>query len=414
MGDQYRPSWLSLRSEPVSRVKPIAIGKATLKKILVVTGNRSDYGLLRWVMREIDGSKVLALQLAVTGAHLSRAFGSTIDEILADGFKVDRRVEMQMDSDSSVGTAKSLGLGVIGFSEALEELKPDLVLLLGDRYEVFAAAVAAMVSRIPIAHIHGGEQTNGLFDDAIRHSITKMSHLHFVAAEVYRARLMRMGESADLVHNVGGLGVESVRRVELLSRAELENTLGVSIRRPSLLVTYHPLTLDPEASRRELQELLFAFDEVGGLQLFFTMPNSDPDNRIITEAIRSFCLIHTDAHLFSSLGQTQYLSLMAQVDGVVGNSSSGLLEAPALNTRSLNVGSRQAGRLRASTVIDSNGDRVSLVTGLKKLLSDDQTGFSAAENPYGLGFASEKIVSILESQDFSKLLIKGFNDKADS
>jgi GDP/UDP-N,N'-diacetylbacillosamine 2-epimerase (hydrolysing) len=365
-------------------------------------------------MREIDASKALELQLAVTGAHLSRAFGSTINEIVEDGFKVHRKIEMQMDSDSSVGVAKSLGLGVIGFSEALEELKPDLVLLLGDRYEVFSAAAAAMVSRIPIAHIHGGEQTNGLIDDAIRHSITKMSHVHFVAAESYRKRLLRMGESADRVHNVGGLGVESVRRVERLSRAGLESSLGISIRRPSLLVTYHPLTLDPEASMRELRELLFALDKVGGLQLFFTMPNSDPDNRMISETIKSFCLSHTDAHLFSSLGQTRYLSLMAQVDGVVGNSSSGLLEAPALNTRSLNVGSRQAGRLRASTVIDSKGDRDSLIAGLKKLLSVDQIEVSVADNPYGLGFASEKIVSILESQDFSKLLIKGFNDKADS
>lgn len=382
-----------------------------VRRISVVTGSRAEYGLLRWVIEGIRDSANLELQLIVTGTHLSHEFGFTVQEIEQDGFVIDYRVEMLLSSDTSVGVSKSLGLGVIGFADALEILKPDMLLLLGDRYEIFAAATAAMIARIPIAHIHGGELTEGLVDDAIRHGITKMSHVHFVAAKEYRDRVIRMGEQPERVFNVGGLGVESVKRTQLMSRERVEEALGFKLLEPALLVTFHPVTLDPEKSVAEFSEMLEAFKLVPGIQVIFTMPNSDTEGRLIAEMIESFCNLHANAHSFKSFGQLFFLSLMAQVHAVVGNSSSGLLEAPAVGVGSINIGGRQRGRIEVPSVISVEGNRESIHSALKTLVFHDfVSDLGPFENPYGVGQASKKIIKILEQIDPSQLLHKFFWD----
>ena len=382
-----------------------------VRKVCVVTGSRAEYGLLRWVIRGIRDSGALELQLVVTGTHLSHEFGFTVQEIEQDGFAIDYRVEMLLSSDTSVGVSKSLGLGVIGFADALEVLKPDVLLVLGDRYEILAATTAAMIARIPIAHVHGGEITEGSVDDAIRHAITKMSHVHFVAAEEYRSRVIQMGEHPKHVFNVGGLGVESVRRSKLMSRKEVEAVLGIELARPSFLVTFHPVTLDPESSVVELSEMLEAFKLLHGAQFIFTMPNSDTEGRLVAKMIESFCGSHPNAHSFQSLGSSLYFSLMAQVRAVVGNSSSGLAEAPAAGVASLNIGVRQRGRIQAPSVVSVEGSRESIHAALESLVSrNDAPGVGRAENPYGLGHASASILGVLEEIELLQLLRKTFFD----
>lgn len=383
-----------------------------VKKVCVVTGSRAEFGLLRWVLEGIQDSKALALQLVVTGAHLSPEFGSTSREIDQQGFSIDHEIEMLLSSDTSVGVSKSLGLGVIGFADALHLLSPDLLLVLGDRYEIFAAVTAAMMARIPIAHIHGGELTEGATDDAIRHAITKMSHLHFVAAEDYRARVIQLGEQPERVFNVGGLGVESVKRTSLMGREQVEDALDCKLMKPCFLVTYHPATLDPVKSFAEFLEMLEAFKLLPESQFIFTMPNSDTEGRRIVAMIRQFCDFHPNAKPFDSLGQRLYLSLMAQVDGVVGNSSSGLIEAPAVGVGSLDIGDRQKGRISAPSVLHVEGSREPILSALNSLvLGNNQSGQGQFENPYGDGQTSEKIIEILAGVDLSALLTKVFRDE---
>lgn len=382
-----------------------------VKKVCVVTGSRAEYGLLRWVIEGIRDSESLELQLVVTGTHLSHEFGFTVQEIERDGFAIDYRVEMLLSSDTSVGVSKSLGLGVIGFADALETLKPDVVLVLGDRYEIFAAATAAMIARIPIAHIHGGELTEGLVDDAIRHGITKMSHVHFVAAKEYRDRVILMGEQPERVFNVGGLGVESVKRTQLMSRERVEEALGFELLEPAFLVTFHPVTLHPEKSVAEFSAMLDAFKLVPETQVIFTMPNSDTEGRLIAEMVESFCNLNPNAHCFQSLGQLLFLSLMAQVNAVVGNSSSGLLEAPAVGVGSINIGERQRGRIEAPSVISVDGNRDSIHFALKTFLSKDFVSkLGSFDNPYGVGQTSKQIIKTLEEIDLPELLHKVFWD----
>ena len=382
-----------------------------VKKVCVVTGSRAEYGLLRWVIEGIRDSASLELQLVVTGTHLSHEFGFTVQEIERDGFAIDYRVEMLLSSDTSVGVSKSLGLGVIGFADALETLKPDVVLVLGDRYEIFAAATAAMIARIPIAHIHGGELTEGAVDDAIRHAITKMSHLHFVAAEDYRDRVIQMGEQPDRVFNVGGLGVEAVKRTKLMSRSEVEDSLGVKFISPSFLITFHPVTLEPNTSATHFEDVLEDLRDLNDAQFLFTMPNADTEGRRIRSLIESFCADVANAHYFESLGQRLYLSTMAQVSGVVGNSSSGLLEAPAVGVGTVNIGTRQDRRIKASSVVDCGTQREDVVKALRRLTSESfRKGLVDLINPYGRGDASTKIISVLEEQTASVLLRKVFGD----
>ena len=381
------------------------------RKICVVTGSRAEYGLLRWVMEEIRNTSDLQLQLIVTGMHLSPEFGLTYREIEQDGFSIDYKVEMLLSSDTTTSVTKSMGLGLIGFAEALNYLKPDLILVLGDRFEIFSAATAAMVARIPIAHLHGGESTEGAFDEAIRHSITKMSHLHFVAAEEYRQRVIQLGEHPDRVFLVGGLGIDSMYRLSLLDRDALEASLDFKFGPKNLLVTFHPTTLENTTSQQKMEELLAALDLLEDTNLIFTMPNADTDSRVIMELIESFVVKHSNAHAYTSLGQLRYFSCLQFVDGVIGNSSSGLLEAPSFGIGTINIGERQRGRLKASSVIDCVSEKTAISDAIAKLYSNDfQIGLKKVINPYGKAGASEKIVRILQNYSLESILRKSFYD----
>lgn len=379
------------------------------RKICVVTGTRAEYGLLRWVMQGIQDDPGLTLQIIVTGMHLSPEFGLTYRVIEKDGFRIDHKVEMLTSSDTPVGIAKSMGLGLIGFADALNDLSPDLMVVLGDRFEIFSAVAAALVARIPVAHVHGGEATEGAFDESIRHSITKMSHLHFVAAEEYRRRVIQLGESPERVFLVGGLGVDGIKRLKLLDRAELESSLGFRLGRRNLLITYHPVTLESGTAADQMRELLAALAELQDTELIFTLPNADTDGRALIHLLEQFAARHANAHVFASLGQLRYLSCLAHVDGVVGNSSSGLIEAPSLKKGTVNIGDRQRGRLQAGSVINSLPDRQSISTALTQLYRDDfRVKLSHARNPYGDGGASERILQTFKTIALNDLLKKRF------
>lgn len=318
------------------------------RKICVVTGTRAEYGQLRRLLSLIQSDKDCVLQLVVTGMHLSPEFGLTYRQIESDGFEIDRKVVMLMSSDSPTGIAKSMGIGILGFADAFEELKPDLIVLLGDRFEILAAASAALIARIPVAHIHGGESTEGLIDEAIRHSVTKMSHLHFVATEEYRRRVTQLGEQPDRVFLVGGLGVDCLKDMELLDLSELEESLGFRLKRRNFLITFHPVTLDSASVGLQMQELLNALSEQQETGLIFTMPNADTEGRVLIDMIKGFVSQNPEfAIAHTSLGQHRYYSCMAHVDAVIGNSSSGLAEAPSFKTATINIGDRQRGRLQA-------------------------------------------------------------------
>jgi len=364
-------------------------------------------------MDGIRRSSRLELQLVATGMHLSPEFGLTYRQIEADGFTIDRKVEMLLSSDTPVGVAKAVGLGVIGFADVLDDLRPDLLLLLGDRFELLAAATAALVARIPIGHLHGGEVTEGAFDEAIRHSITKMAHLHFVAAEPYRRRVIQLGEQPASVFTVGGLGIDNVLKLDLLSREELEDALEFTFGSRNLLVTFHPVTLEKDASAAQMSELLAALHALEGTQLVITLPNADTEGRALIRLIEEFVKTHPNAKAFTSLGQLRYLSCIRHVDGVVGNSSSGLIEVPAFRKGTINIGDRQKGRLRASSVIDCEPTAASITAAIQRLYSAEfQQRLSHVVNPYGEGHASEATVAVLESYDFTNVLKKRFHDIA--
>lgn len=381
------------------------------RKICVVTGTRAEYGLLRWVMQGIKDEPALTLQVIATGMHLSPEFGLTYHDIEQDGFQIDRKVEMLLSSDTSVGIAKSMGLGLIGFADALDELRPDMVVVLGDRFEILSAVSAALVARIPVAHLHGGETTEGAFDEAIRHSITKMSHLHFVAAEEYRQRVIQLGEQPERVFLVGGLGIDNIRRLKLLSRIELETLLGFKFSQKNLLITFHPVTLEQSTAEDQMAELLAALDKLDSTQLIFTMPNADNGGRRLIKMVESFVEKRPNAHAFTSLGQLRYLSCIAQVDAVVGNSSSGLLEAPSFKKGTINIGDRQRGRLQAPSVINCDPTHYSIACALEKLYGAGfQESLSSVINPYGEGHASEKVVDMIASCELHGIAKKTFYD----
>lgn len=383
------------------------------RKVCVVTGTRAEYGQLRWVMEGIRQAEELELQVIAAGMHLSPEFGLSYREIEKDGFAIDRKVEMLLSSDTTTALAKSMGLGIIGFSDALEQLKPDLLLVLGDRFEIFSAVAAAMAARIPVAHLHGGESTEGVIDEAIRHSITKMSHLHFVAAEEYRNRVIQLGEQPEKVFLVGGLGIDNIKKLTLLDRAALEESLGFNLGRKNLLVTFHPATLETATSAKQMEELLAALELLDETRIIFTMPNADTDSRVLIDMVRQYVADHSNACAFTSLGQLRYLSCIQYVDGVVGNSSSGLTEVPSFRKGTINIGDRQRGRLKASSVIDCDSDRRSISNALQELYSPAfQSSLKSIRNPYGEGGASDKIVQILRNHSFDSLLKKTFHDLA--
>ena len=381
------------------------------RKICIITGTRAEYGLLRWIMQGIKDDAELRLQIIATGMHLSPEFGLTFQTIEQDGFQIDRKVEMLTSSDSPVGIAKSMGLGLIGLADALNELRPDLVVLLGDRFEIFAAVSAALVARIPVAHLHGGETTEGAFDEALRHSITKMSHLHFVAAEAYRRRVIQLGEQPDRVFLVGGLGVDNIKRLKLLSREALEASLGFKLGHKNLLVTFHPVTLETATAENQMGALLDALAALHGTTLVFTLPNADTDGRALIKMVEKFVAEHPNARAYASLGQLRYLSCIALADGVVGNSSSGLTEVPSFKKGTINVGDRQRGRLQAASVINCDPTQKSIAKALDQLYSKEfKESLCHVVSPYGEGGASAKVVNILKNISVAGVVKKKFYD----
>lgn len=374
------------------------------RKICVVTGTRAEYGLLYWLMKEIQGDPDLELQLVVTGMHLSPEFGLTYRKIEEDGFQINEKVEMLLSSDTPVGVVKSIGLGIIGFADALDRLRPDLLILLGDRYEILAAAEAALIERIPIAHIGGGDTTEGAFDESIRHSITKMSHLHFVTNDVAARRVRQLGENPAHIYNVGSPGIDQIKRLKLLDREELETVLGFKFKEKSLLITFHPVTLDLETTAEQFQQLLDALSQHGTeVGLIFTKPNADPEGRVIVRMIDAFVARYSNASSHVSMGQLIYLSTIAQVDAVVGNSSSGLYEVPSFKKPTVNIGDRQKGRIQATSVINCKPQCKDI---LRAILTALETDCSGTVNPYGDGNSSAKIIKKIKQISDPRALIK--------
>jgi GDP/UDP-N,N'-diacetylbacillosamine 2-epimerase (hydrolysing) len=379
------------------------------RKICVVTGSRADYGLLRWLMLEIKEDPDLELQILATGMHLSETFGFTYKEIESDGFDINEKVVMLDDKDTGLSIAKSIGSGITGCALALERINPDLIVLLGDRFEIFAAATAALVLTIPVAHLHGGEVTVGAFDESFRHAITKMSHLHFVAAEEYRNRVIQLGENPDLVFNVGGLGVDAISKVKLLTKDEFERKRGVSFSKKNLLITFHPVTLEPGSAEKQMDELLSALENLSETTLIFTLPNADTGAKSIMSKVEKFVENHANGYFFTTLGQIDYLSCVNIVDGVIGNSSSGLTEVPTLRKGTINIGDRQKGRLLASSVICVEPLEEEIKMGLSKLYSDTfKASLVNSENPNGDVGAANKIHRIIKDIEIEGLLKKTF------
>ena len=381
------------------------------RKICVVTGTRAEYGLLRGVIDGIDKSKELELILIVTGMHLSSEFGLTIEDIKKDGYKITDKVEMLLSADSSSAISKSIGLGLIGFSDKFDLYKPDLLILLGDRFEILAASISALIACIPISHIHGGESTEGLIDESIRHSITKMSNLHFVAATPYKKRVIQLGESPENVFNVGGLGIDNINKLKLLDKNNLQESLNFRFGFKNLIITFHPVTLEKNSSENHMKELLKALNSFEDINFIFTMPNSDTDGRVIMKMIEDFCIKRNNSKCFKSLGQLNYLSCLKYVDGVVGNSSSGLIEAPSFKKGTINIGDRQRGRLKAASIIDCVPEKLEIISAIKKLYSDDfQIRLKKTINPYGNGGASKKIIKIITEVNLDNIIKKRFHD----
>jgi len=381
------------------------------RKLCILTGTRAEYGLLRWLMKEIADDPSLQLQIIATGMHMSPEFGLTYREIEKDGFEIDEKIEILTSSDTPTGVAKSMGLGLICLAEAIQRLRPDFMVVLGDRFEILAAAAAATVTRIPLAHLHGGERTEGAIDEAFRHSITKMAHLHFVATEEYRRRVIQLGEDPRRVFRVGGLGVDGIQRTPLLSRRKLEAEIEFKFGRRNLLVTYHPVTLEPQSSAEQLRQLLSALDAFPDVHIIFTMPNADAEGRVVVDMIRRFVDGRPNARAYMSLGQLLYLSCLRQVDGVIGNSSSGLTEMPTFRNGTINIGDRQRGRLRAASVIDCEPSQQAIQASLHELWSGRfQASLKRTRNPYGDGGASRRVVKVLRSYPLDSILKKFFYD----
>lgn len=380
------------------------------RRIAIVTGSRADYGLLHPLMDALRDAHDFELHVIATGMHLAPEFGLTYQTIEQDGFNIDARVEMLLSSDTPRGVAKSVGLGVIGFADALATLQPDLLIVLGDRFEILAAVQAALFARIPVAHIAGGDITEGAVDDAIRHSISKMSHLHFVTNGDAARRVRQLGEDPRHIHTVGSPGIDNLKRTPLLTRAQLEAALGLRFGTRNLLVTFHPSTLEATPADAQLRELFAALDGFGAeTGLIFTKPNADMGGRALARLIDEYVASREHAAAFTSLGSQRYYSVIAQVDAVVGNSSSGLYEVPSFDTPTVNIGDRQKGRLRAASVIDCAPDRAAIRAAIDRALTLDCTG---VVNPYGDGQTVERILAVLRQPlDTAALVQKRFFDQ---
>ena len=383
------------------------------RSIAIVTGSRAEYGLLKRLISLVHADSETHLQLITAAAHLSPEFGMTVREIEADGFPIAERVELLLSSDSAVGVAKSVGLGLIGFADSFARLRPDIVVVLGDRFEILAAAAAALFAGIPIAHLHGGEVTEGAFDEAVRHAVTKMAQLHFTAAEPYRQRVIQLGEDPARVFNVGGLGLDAIAELDPVPRGELEAFIGLPFGAETLLVTFHPETAGGQDPAAQLAELLAALDTRPDAHIIFTLANADTGGRQLSAMVRDYVAGRANAVAHASLGQHRYLSVLRHVDGVVGNSSSAIIEAPAFGIGTLDIGARQAGRLRAQSVLKCDARREAIAEGLAMILHPEfRSKARAAINPYGTGGASAAVFEVLRRQPLEGLARKAFHDIA--
>lgn len=384
-----------------------------MRKICFITGTRAEYGLLSRLMKMVQDDNSTQLQIIATNMHLSPKFGNTYQEIEKDGFAIDKKIPILEDGkDDANATLKSMAKALAGFADAYDELNPDMVVVLGDRYEILAAATAALIERIPIAHIHGGEITEGAYDDAIRHSITKMSHLHFASTDEYRKRIIQLGEQPDHVFNVGSIGVENIKMLPLMSKDEIEKEIGFAIDDHTILATYHPVTLGKRTAKEDIDDFIAALEEKKELRIIFTMPNSDTGGQTIVEAINTFVVQNPlRAKSFKSLGVIRYLSLMKQCIAVVGNSSSGLIEVPSFGIPTLNIGSRQKGRISADSVCNCETDKSSILAGLDKILSPEFRQLAAnAVNPYDKEGTASTIFRIISSYQLNGIIHKRFYD----
>ena len=378
-----------------------------MRKICVITGSRAEYGLLSGLMKAIKEDESLELQVIATNMHLSPEFGLTYKEIERDGFFINKKVEMLLSSDTANATTKSVGLATIGFADAYEDLKPDMIVVLGDRYEILAAVSAALFYKIPVAHLHGGEITEGAYDDCIRHAITKMSHLHFTSTEEYRQRVIQLGEDPKRVFNVGAPGIENIKKVPLMDKKELESTLdGFTFNDKTILITYHPVTLENSTAEEQIQNLLSALDEYHDIKIIFTLPNSDTDGRVIIRLINEYVSKHQEkAIAYPSLGLKRYLSALQFVKAVVGNSSSGIIEVPSFGIPTLNIGDRQKGRIAADSVINCGTSKKDILEGLDNVLN---SGHTEIHNPYEGKNTTSDILHVLKTYPLEGLIQKTF------
>jgi GDP/UDP-N,N'-diacetylbacillosamine 2-epimerase (hydrolysing) len=383
------------------------------RRVLFITGSRAEYGLLRKLILASATDNNIAMSLIVTGSHLSTKHGLTYKDIEKDKIKPTQKINISLHGDSPMDVINSMSIAMKRFSNAFLKLKPDLIVILGDRYEIFSAASAAMILNLPIAHIHGGEVTEGAYDEAIRHSITKISHLHFVATEDFRKRIIQLGENPKTVFNVGGLGVDAVQDLKLLSKAELEKNMNLKFATKNLLVTVHPETrVDKKKQYKNMKTLLAALKQYKEIKYIFTMPNADQHNEQIANLIKAFCFSNSsNSSFYSSLGQLTYLSCLKYIDGVLGTSSSGLLEVPSFMKGTINIGSRQSGRPKASSIIDCEFNKNEILNAINKLYSSSfQKKLSSTKNPYGKPGASKKILKKIKTFPLNNLLNKKFHD----
>ena len=382
-----------------------------MRKICVVTSTRAEYGLLYWLLKEIEADSELKLQLIVTGMHLSPEFGLTYKEIEKE-FKIDKKIEILSSSHTSLDICAEMARVYEKFAPALAELKPDILVLLGDRYEIFGVAGVASIMQIPIAHIHGGETTQGAFDEAFRHSITKMSHIHFAATNEYANRIIQLGEEPRRVFNVGGTSIENIKKLNLLSKEEFEKSIDFRLAKKNILITFHPVTLENSSAREQFSEILKALDGLEDTNFIFTKANSDTDGDVINKMIDEYVSENSQkAVAFASLGQLRYLSAIKFVDIVLGNSSSGLLEVPSFKKATINIGDRQKGRARASSVIDVMPAKEEILAAIKRAYSKEfEQTLKDTINPYDGGNPSKKMVKILKEIKLDGILETKFYD----
>lgn len=378
------------------------------KTICVVTATRAEYGLLKPLIFKLKEDKDINLKVVVTGMHLSPEFGFTYKEIMNDNIEIDERIEILMSSDTNVGVCKSMAMAIISFSEYFNRIKPDMLVILGDRYEMFSIASVATVLNIPIAHLHGGEITEGLYDDAFRHSITKMSYIHFTSCEEYRKRVIQLGEKPDRVFNVGAIGLDIIKNIKLLSLNELEESIDFKLDKKFGIVTFHPVTLENGTAEKQCNELLRALDNFNNMKFIITKANSDTDGRIINKLIEEYASRNKERILVvSSLGQLRYLSAMKYSSVIIGNSSSGIIETPSFKVPTVNIGSRQKGRIKARSVIDCEVKKDEIILAINKALDlKFLQSIKDIENPYGDGESSEKIIVNLKKCINSRIDLK--------